>query len=186
MHIRSRTTQHQYEVSYRQTCYAILIFIIYLASNIYFHDYWIEINIFYILLCGCSMKIHKICCTLPTRDLNYPNMHRPGSPETPTPPTITIIEFPESISNIPIAIPLYHPTPIHPSIAAPHTPSRPPSTPPSTPPNTLPSTSPNTHPSTSPNTHPNTSPSTLPPSSEPLPIARQIPIPTLTQLRDID
>ena len=175
MHIRSRTTQQQYEVSSRQTCYAILIFMIYLASNIYFHDYWIEINIFYILLCGCSMKIHKICCALPTmRDLNYPNMHRPGSPETPTPPTITIIEFPESISNIPIAIPLYHPTPIHPSIAAPHTP------------NTPPSTSPSTSPSTPPNTLPSTPPSTPPPSSEPLPIARQIPIPTLTQLRDVE
>ena len=179
MHIRSRTTQQQYEVSSRQTCYAILIFMIYLASNIYFHDYWIEINIFYILLCGCSMKIHKICCALPTmRDLNYPSIHRPGSPETPTPPTITIIEFPESISNIPIAIPLYHPTPIHPSIAAPHTPS----TPPSTPPNTLPSTLPSTPPSTP----PNTLPSTLPTPTEPLPIARQILIPTLTQLRDID
>ena len=158
MHIRSRTTQQHYEVSSRQTCYAILIFMIYLASNIYFHDYWIEINIFYILLCGCSMKIHKICCTLPMRDLSYPDIHRPRSPETPTPPTITIIEFPESITNVPIAIPLYHPTPIHPSIAAPHTPNTPPSTPPNTP----------------------------PPSSEPLPIARQIPIPTLTQLRDVE
>ena len=170
MHIISRTTQQQYELSSRQTCYAILIIMIYLASNIYFHDYWIEINIFYILLCGCSMKIHKICCTLPMRDLNYPNMHRPESPETPTPPTITIIEFPESMTNVPIAIPLYHPTPIHPNIAAPHTPS--------TPPNTLPNTLPNTP--------PNTLPNTPPPSSEPLPIARQIPIPTLTQLRDID
>ena len=174
MHIRSRTTQQQYEVSSIQTCYAILIFMIYLASNIYFHDYWIEINIFYILLCGCSMKIHKICCTLPMRDLNYPSIHRPGSPETPTPPIITIIEFPESMSNVPIAIPLYHPTPIYPSIAAPHTP------------NTPPSTHPNTPPSTPPSTPPNTLPNTLPPSSEPLPIARQIPIPILTQLRDID
>ena len=170
MYIRNRTTQHQYVINSRQTFYAILIFMIYIASNIYFHDYWIEINIFYILLCGCSMKIHKICCTLPMRDLNYPNMHRPGSPETPTPPTITIIEFPESISNIPIAIPLYNPTPIHPSTPPSTPPSRPPSTPPNTPPNTLPSTS----------------PSTLPPPTEPLPIARQIPIPTLTQLRDID
>ena len=62
------------------------------------------------------------------------------------------------MTNVPIAIPLYHPTPIHPNIAAPHTPS--------TPPNTL--------------------PSTLPTPTEPLPIARQILIPTLTQLRDID